>query len=111
MNCQELAARVEKLQPRVAAIDVARMCLLLANYADDVDRLSDEAAFRAAFSDVSLKLQAASDQHAAMTDELEQLAAEDPSSLTPEQTQVLLRAIKVQSQILSLYLGQPQPEC
>jgi hypothetical protein len=110
MNCQQLAARIEKLQPGIAASDTARMCLLLSNYSGDVNRLSDEATFQEAWQDVSLKLQAADDQHAAVTDELAEMAAGDPESFSPEQTWVLVRAIKVQSQILSLYLGQPQPD-
>ncbi|HEV3004330.1 MAG TPA: hypothetical protein VGX78_07700, partial [Pirellulales bacterium] len=54
-----------------------------------------------------LRLQAATDQHAAMTQELEQLASSDPEKFSPDQIWVLVRAIKVQSQVLSLYVGQP----
>ena len=46
-------------------------------------------------------------QHAAMTEELESLAASDPRQFDPEQIWILIRAIKVQSQILQLYVGQP----
>jgi hypothetical protein len=45
-------------------------------------------------------LQLATDQHAAMTQELEDLAASDPSSFSQDQIWVLIRAIKVQSQVL-----------
>ena len=55
--------------------------------------------------EVSLKLQLATDQHAAMTEELEALAASDPEKFTSDQIWVLVRAIKVQSQVLQLYLG------
>jgi hypothetical protein len=54
---------------------------------------------------MGLRLQAATDQHAAMTEELESLARSDPRKFTPEQIWVLIRAIKVQSQILQLYVG------
>jgi hypothetical protein len=40
-----------------------------------------------------------------MTEELESLARSDPRKFTPEQIWVLIRAIKVQSQILQLYVG------
>ena len=50
-------------------------------------------------------LHAATDQHAAMTAELETLADSDPKQFDREQIWVLLRAIKVQSQILQMYLG------
>jgi hypothetical protein len=42
-----------------------------------------------------------------MTEELESLARSDPRRFAPEQIWVLIRAIKVQSQILQLYVGQP----
>ena len=45
-------------------------------------------------------------QHAAMTEELETLARTDPNAFNLEQIWVLIRAIKVQSQILQLYVGQ-----
>ncbi len=56
---------------------------------------------------MGLRLQAATDQHAAMTEELESLARSDPRKFSPEQIWVLIRAIKVQSQILELYVGEP----
>jgi hypothetical protein len=52
-----------------------------------------------------MKLQAATDQHAAMTEELESLASGDPRQFTQDQIWVLIRAIKVQSQVLQLYVG------
>jgi hypothetical protein len=41
-----------------------------------------------------------------MTEELETLARSDPQRFTPDQIWVLIRAIKVQSQILQLYVGE-----
>ena len=40
-----------------------------------------------------------------MTEELEQLAHSDPKDFSQDQIWVLIRAIKVQSQILQLYVG------
>ena len=45
-----------------------------------------------------------------MTDDLETLARTDPQQFTPQQIWVLIRAIKVQSQILQLYVGEPAME-
>ena len=42
MNCQDLAARIEQFQPEAMPRDVARLCLLLANYVDDLDALEDQ---------------------------------------------------------------------
>ena len=106
MNCQELAARIEQLQPGAAPRDVARLCLLLSNEVDQFDALSDDKLLRSTWREAGLKLQAATDQHQAMTEELESLAASDPKKFSPEQIWVLIRAIKVQSQVLQLYVGE-----
>ena len=106
MNCQDLASRIQRLQPNAAARDVARLCLLLTNSTDDVSKLSDDQILTAAWREMGLRLQAATDQHAAMTEELESLAKSDPRRFTPDQIWVLIRAIKVQSQILQLYVGE-----
>jgi len=105
MNAQQLATRIERLQPESSPNDVARMCLLLNNSFELLDELEQEDALDQAVREVSLRLQLATDQHAAMTEELEALAASDPEKFTPDQTWVLVRAIKVQSQVLQLYLG------
>lgn len=106
MTCQQLAQRIENLQPDAGVRDVARLCLLLSNVCDDVARLDDDHALTTAWREASLRLQAATDQHAAMTEELEELAQSDPREFTPDQIWVLIRAIKVQGQILQLYLGE-----
>jgi len=107
MTCQQLAQRIQELQPDAGARDVARLCLLLTNLSDDVSKLEDDGLLTATWREASLRLQAATDQHAAMTEELESLARSDPREFTPEQIWVLIRAIKVQGQILQLYLGEP----
>jgi hypothetical protein len=108
MNCQQLAARIEALQPGVQARDVARLCLLLANQVDDLEPLSDESMLQCLWREVGLRLQALTDQHAAMTEELTLLADAAPTQFSSEQVQTLLRALKVQSQVLQLYVG-PAP--
>jgi tellurite resistance protein len=105
MKCQELAKQVEQLEPEASAQDVARVCLLLANTHSDLDSIGSETRLKAAWKDASLKLQFATDQHAAMTQELEELASSDPEKYSREQVWVLIRAIKVQSQVLQLYVG------
>jgi len=107
MNCQELAARIQELQPEASIQDVARLCLLLSNDAEHLEDLQETSNLRSAWQEMGLKLQAATDQHAAMTQELEDLANSDPQQFTPDQIWVLIRAIKVQSQVLQLYVGHP----
>ena len=106
MNCQKLASLIEGLNPETPPRDVARLCLLLSNSIEDLDELSDKSRLSQAWNEMGLKLQMATDQHAAMTEELEALAKSDPQSFCPEQIWILVRAIKVQSQVLQLYLGQ-----
>lgn len=106
MNCQQLAGRIERFYPDAATRDVARLCLLLSNAVGDVDALANEEALRSAWQDMSLRMQAATDQHAAVTEELETLTCQDPRRFTPEQIWVLIRAIRVQSQMLDMYVGE-----
>lgn len=110
MKCHDLAARIEQLQPQAVPRDVARLCLLLANHVDNLAELEDGQCLSAAWKEMGIRLQAATDQHAAMTAELERLAQGDPREFTMEQVWVLIRAIKVQSQILQLYVGPPPVE-
>jgi hypothetical protein len=106
MKCTDLASRIERLRPGADAVDVARLCLLLSNSAENISDLSDDSRLAAAWKEMDLRLQAATDQHAAMTEELETLARSDPKQFSSEQVWVLIRAIKVQSQILQLYVGE-----
>ena len=105
MNCQKLAQRLQEFDPLASAQDVARLCLLLTNAQSGLEGLDDEDNLRKAWQDTCLKLQFATDQHTAMTQELEDLAKSDPAKYTSDQVWVLIRAIKVQSQVLQLYVG------
>lgn len=107
MTCAELAQRIERMQPSATPQDVARLCLLLTNSVDELEGLREPPALGAAWKRTGLQLQAATDQHAAMTAELEALAASDPKSFDQDQIWVLIRAIKVQSQVLQMYVGHP----
>jgi hypothetical protein len=107
MNCQQLAACIERLQPDAMPRDVARLCLLLTNYIEDLGSLENQEQLTEAWQQMGMRLQLATDQHAAMTEELEQLAESDPRAFDMEQIWVLIRAIKVQSQVLQLYVGTP----
>jgi hypothetical protein len=105
MTCTELAQQIEKLQPNATPQDVARLCLLLTNNTDDLGALRDHRALHDAWKRTGLQLQVATDQHAAMTEELEALAASDPQTFSQDQIWILIRAIKVQSQVLQMYVG------
>ena len=106
MDCHQLAHRIQAQHPTAGPREVARLCLLLTNAAGDPECLEDEATLVSTWREVKLRVQATSDQHAAMTDELDQLARSDPKRFTPDQIWILIRAIKVQSQLLQMYIGE-----
>ena len=106
MSCNQLAERVEQIEPIANLQEVARACLLLSNAVESPNDLDDGELLRS-WREIGLKLQLATDQHDAVTQELQDLAKSDPSEFSKEQIWILLRAIKVQSQVLELYLGEP----
>ncbi len=107
MNCQQLAERISSLQPDLSGIEVARLCLLILSQCDDHRRLADDEYLLSVWQHASFRLEAAADQHAAVSEELELLCQDGPVRPTQDQLWIFLRAIKVQSQVLELYTQQP----
>jgi len=107
MNCQELASRLELMHPDASPHEIARMCLLILNSVNDPSPLQNEESLKTACRAASFRLDAAADQHAAMSEELEGLCADGPIRFSPDQIWILLRAVKVQSQLLELYTEYP----
>lgn len=105
MKCSELAASIERMQPEANPRDVARLCLLLSNRVTDLAEFSSDEKLTGAWRNVAMRLHAATDQHAAMTEDLDTLAKVDPRQFSTDQIWTLIRSIKVQSQVLHLYLG------
>ncbi|GAA5506137.1 hypothetical protein [Novipirellula caenicola] len=107
MTCHELAERIHNLRPELSPCEVARLSLLILTQTDEIDLLVDDDAFMRVWKNAAFRLDAAADQHAAVADELEQMCHNGPVQFTPDQLWTLLRAVKVQSQLLSLYTDQP----
>lgn len=107
MECHRLAERISQLDPELSALEVARLCLLILNATHDTSSMLDDVALRRTCKAAGFRLKAAADQHAAMTEELESLCIDGPQKFNPDQIWTLVRAIKVQSQILDLYTDQP----
>jgi len=105
MHIQELVHKLSTDSPNGDPLDIAQMCLVVLNAVDSLDSLESTEKLNDACRSAALKLQFAVDQHAAMAEELESLAASDPREFSSEQIWTLVRAIKVQSQVLQLYLG------
>lgn len=107
MKCTDLAQRIEQLRPGASVREVARLCLLLTNSTRRVEELSDDQTLRDAWREMDLRMRAATDQHAAMTEDLECLDFADLPRITTSELWQLIRTFHVQSQILRLYVGQP----
>lgn len=107
MTCQELAEKLARIQPDASSADIARLCLLILNAATDDAILDDDETLLTARRAANFRLQAAADQHAAMSDELAELCKDGPVRFSPDQIWTLLRAVKVQSQLLELYTETP----
>ena len=107
MTCAELANRISRLQPGLNAVETARITLMILSQCDDHQLLQDDEALVTAWKNATFRLEAASDQHAAVAEELRMMCSEGPVQFTPDQLWVLLRAVKVQSQILGFYTDEP----
>ncbi|MEM9644491.1 MAG: hypothetical protein AAF989_05820 [Planctomycetota bacterium] len=107
MNCQQLACRLAERSPEMSQCDIARLCVLILSTCEAAADLDDDNCLDNAWKNASFRLDAASDQHAAVADELSQFCEDGPVQFTPDQLWALLRAVKVQSQLLELYTDQP----
>jgi hypothetical protein len=107
MLCHRLAERIQHLNPDLPAIEVARICLLILNSGCDDNLLSDDARVQRECKAAAFRLKATADQHEAVTAELDMLCQDGPQKFDADQIWTLVRAIKVQSQILDLYTDQP----
>jgi len=103
MKCHELAEKVSQLRPELSPTDVARLCLMILNQEDNPSRLDDPAVLQSVWQNVSFRFEAATDQHAAVSHELDTLLNDGPVEFSPDQLWTLLRAVKVQGQMLDLY--------
>lgn len=100
-TAQNLLGQVAQLNPELDDAQLFRACHLLSVHLPDGD--VQDAQLIEQWREISMRLQAASDQQAAVTEELESLATTDPKQFTPDQVWVLVKAIKVLSQLLSFY--------
>lgn len=105
MNCSHLSARLEVLFPQESPREIARVSLLMLNRRPELDESWTDAQILEFRQQALTSVDACADQHDAMTLELEELCGGDtPVRFHPDRIWTLLRAIKVQSQMLDLYL-------
>lgn len=100
--------QVSACMPAAAPAEVFRMAMLLCHANPQLD-LDDEAAqlemLDRQIRELTLQLALHEDQHAAIAEDLECLASTEPCQFSVQHLWTLIRAIKVQSQLLNLYLG------
>lgn len=107
MTCHEIAQRLSALNPELSQVDIARLSLMILAQSEDPESLREDFVLIEAWRSATFRLESASDQHAAVANELDAMCESGPIQFTPDQLWILLRAVKVQSQILELYTDQP----
>ncbi len=103
MQASELIERIQAERPNLPLRLIFQKTLLLTNAVTRIDILRDDKTLREALDTIDLQFAAVTDQHAAMTEELEQAGRTGEVSM--ETIWTLIRAIKIQSQILQLFIG------
>lgn len=112
MQITSLLQQVMDRMPTATPAETFRMAMLLCHSMNEVHlsgAIEQPPQIDQRMRDISLKLAVHEDQHAALADDLDSLASTEPSQFNVQHLWTLVRAIKVQSQLLSLYLG-PQEE-
>lgn len=105
VEAQQLTMQLAELRPDLPPAELLRLALLLALQNPDLRVLENGGELERQCQEIGLHLSATSDQHAAVADELDSLAATAPCDFSPSHLWTLVRAIKVQNQIINLYLG------
>ncbi len=105
MELCELLGRISELRGDAEPTELCRMALLICNRNPDLGKLDAPGALEHMYREVTLQLQSATDQHGAVAEELDSLASTEPCQFSPNHLWTLIRAIKVQSHILHMYLG------
>ncbi|MCC6508799.1 MAG: hypothetical protein IT423_06810 [Pirellulaceae bacterium] len=108
MELNRLLDEVVAHMPDAAPAEAFRMAMLLCHSAPDLESLADAPLRERLLQDLQMQLAMHEDQHAAIASELDSLASTEPCQFHVNHLWTLIRAIKVQSQLLTFYLG-PQP--
>lgn len=91
--------------PSAPAAEVFRLAMLLCHAAPSAEALSDPQLRSNLLNEIQLQIAMHEDQHSAIAAELDSLASTEPCEFNVNHLWTLIRAIKVQSQLLNFYLG------
>ena len=84
--------------------ELLRLAFLISLRVESLSEL-DDASLAAHLDAVTSELEVATEQHAAVSEELDQLADTLPCEFSPDHVWALVRAIKAQGRFLQMYLG------
>ena len=104
MNASELVTAVGNLRPELPADEHLRVALVLSQTESAATLLNSLEDLEERIQVVINQLTATYDQHAAVGHELDSLAATVPCEFTPDHVWTLVRALRIQTQIVSLYM-------
>ena len=103
MSAQQLVNAICELRPDYTPAQHLRLALLL-SLQHDTDALAQDAELlERHIMEITIQLSASTDQHAAIAGDLDSLAATSTCEFNAQHVWTLVRALKVQSQILQLY--------
>ncbi|MFK7737646.1 MAG: hypothetical protein AB8B50_16550 [Pirellulaceae bacterium] len=104
MSAQQLIEAICELRPDYTPAQHLRLALLLCLQHEDTSKLAQDAErLEGQILEVTIQLSASTDQHAAIASDLDSLAATSTCEFNAKHVWTLVRALKVQSQILQLY--------
>ena len=102
---KELYEQIDRLFPQAEYGLKAQLCLFTYRAKDEESPNLSEAELAELCKQFRIKLEHTSDQYAAVTCELQEMAESDPSKFGRDQIWTMLRAIKIQDQLLKLHIG------
>ena len=105
MRLSQLVERLQQQLPTANDRRIACFAMLLCDRDPQLKCLTDVALFISLLEEIQLRLNSIDDQHAAVANELDQLAATQPCEFEPKHVWTLIRAIKVQSQFVDILTG------
>ena len=105
MRLSQLIERLHEQLPRACDRQIACFAMLLCDRDPKLKCLANNADFKSLLNAIQLRLHSIDDQHAAVANELEQLALTQPCEFEPKHVWTLIRAVKVQSQFVDMLTG------
>lgn len=104
MQIYEIIDRLACLCGHRDEAELLRIAFLISLRVESLSEL-DDASLQSHFEEVTFDLQVATEQHAAVSEELDLLADTAPCEFSPDHVWTLVRAIKAQGRFLQMYLG------